>query len=81
MALAIPQADADDFWLARKRPSWRGTRTAAGVRGANVACGNGHVCGLSAHTIAADGTVSPSLVCPVDGCGWHEVVRLEGWAA
>jgi hypothetical protein len=31
------------------------------------------------HQIAADGTVTPSCVCPRDGCGWHETVKLEGW--
>ena len=81
MALEIPQAEADDFWLGRRHPSWRGVRSEDGRRSANVACGNGHTAGLSAHVIAADGTVSPSLVCPVAGCGWHEVVRLTGWEA
>lgn len=33
---------------------------------------------LRAHLIAADGSVSPSVVCPY-GCGWHEVIVLEGW--
>lgn len=30
------------------------------------------------HSIADDGTVSPSLVCP-HGCGWHVWGCLEGW--
>ena len=30
------------------------------------------------HTIAPDGAVTPSLVCPYD-CGYHEFVRLEDW--
>jgi hypothetical protein len=33
---------------------------------------------LSLHRIAADGTVSPSLVCPYY-CGFHDYVRLVGW--
>jgi hypothetical protein len=44
-----------------------------------VWCG---ACGRSAtidHDIAADGTVTPSLMCPYDGCGWHVFARLEGW--
>jgi hypothetical protein len=36
---------------------------------------------LSSHTISADGTVSPSLVCPAPACGFHDHVRLAGWAA
>jgi len=30
------------------------------------------------HTVKADGTVSPSLVCP-HLCGFHRQGRLEGW--
>lgn len=45
-----------------------------------VCCSHGHVCALSSkiHTVAADGTLSPSLVCPMD-CTWHVFVRLDGW--
>lgn len=28
------------------------------------------------HEIASDGTVSPSVVCD---CGFHDLVKLEGW--
>ncbi len=31
------------------------------------------------HTIAADGTVTPSTRCYADGCEFHEWVILEGW--
>jgi hypothetical protein len=31
------------------------------------------------HTIASDGTVSPSVVCTHPGCTWHVFVRLDGW--
>ena len=44
-----------------------------------VCCANGHAAFLDDHEIAADGTVSPSLVCPEDGCDFHEFVKLEGW--
>lgn len=45
-------------------------------------CEKGHQSWLSAkgHTVTEDGTVSPSYVCPVDGCGWHVWVRLDGWS-
>ncbi len=44
----------------------------------------GQLGSLLGHTIAADGTVSPSVVhsYPVDGveaCGFHDHVRLLGW--
>lgn len=37
--------------------------------------------GPDGHKVAADGTVSPSLVCPGDAqpCDWHEFGRLVGW--
>lgn len=31
------------------------------------------------HDVADDGTVRPSLDCPVPGCDFHEHVRLERW--
>jgi len=44
-----------------------------------VVCSNGHESTMTTHTVAADGTVSPSMVCPVEGCQFHEYVQLEGW--
>jgi hypothetical protein len=57
----------------------------ARILGAAVTCpqcrrafsiGGGQVFG-SCHTVAADGTISPSVVCP--GCGWHVMAKLDGW--
>lgn len=55
----------------------------------SVKCPAGHVNTLwsrrqgdrdsSHHTIADDGTVSPSVVCPREGCSFHEFIRLDGW--
>lgn len=39
----------------------------------------GHQASLHGHEIAADGTVSPSALCPFDGCDFHEFVRLLDW--
>ena len=39
----------------------------------------GKTASLSDHTIAANGEVTPSLVCPTDGCSFHEFVTLVGW--
>jgi len=51
-----------------------------GARSALVTC---PLCGqpssLDGHQIGVDGAVSPSLVCPREGCTWHVWVRLEGW--
>ena len=46
-------------------------------------CPNGHTCGLSreVHSIENDsGRLSPSYVCPVAGCGFHDLVGLTGWS-
>lgn len=57
-----------------------------GQRGAVVFCEAGHGMSIagdppfgSAHRIAEDGSVMPSVVCPHAGCGWHVFVRLVGW--
>ena len=44
-------------------------------------CPKGHYGYLGDHEIAADGTVAPSVVCPAEGCGFHDTVRLLGWDA
>lgn len=33
------------------------------------------------HTVKADGTISPSVVCPYieEGCNWHVMMKLEDW--
>jgi hypothetical protein len=31
------------------------------------------------HTVADDGTVSPSYVCPFPPCTFHEFVQLDDW--
>ncbi len=44
-------------------------------------CDKGHEQTLSAkvHVVSVEGIVSPSYVCPRDGCGFHDYVVLEGW--
>lgn len=50
-----------------------------------VVCSNGHYLGITDHNISNDGTVNPSVVCPVKiktakcCCGFHEYIRLEGY--
>jgi DNA-directed RNA polymerase subunit RPC12/RpoP len=40
----------------------------------------GHMFSLLNHSIAADGSVTPSVVCPWS-CGFHVFVRLNEWSA
>ena len=43
-----------------------------------VACANGHWAMLD-HDIAEDGIITPSVVCPAEGCDSHVMAKLEGW--
>lgn len=40
-------------------------------------CGN--IASLSEHSIAEDGTVSPSVVHSRDGCNFHDWIKLLDW--
>jgi hypothetical protein len=44
-----------------------------------IRCECGLLMGLTHHSIAADGTVSPSLYHAEPQCGWHVWGRLEDW--
>jgi hypothetical protein len=47
---------------------------------ASMTCPHGHGLTLCGHTIAQNGDVSPSVVCPFPGCSFHEYVRLDRWS-
>jgi hypothetical protein len=47
---------------------------------ASMTCPNGHGLTLRGHAIDKNGNVSPSVVCPVRGCSFHEFVRLDRWS-
>lgn len=34
---------------------------------------------LANHQVAADGSVTPSVVCTREGCSWHVMVTLVGY--
>lgn len=46
---------------------------------ARVICPGCSMVSALTHDIAEDGTVTPSVVCPFKGCGFHDNVKLEGW--
>jgi len=66
-----------------KRPEpgeWRGVKREDGKRTAYLTCPQCKKwAGLWDHTIGHDGIVSPSVVCPTEGCWFHEMVKLVGW--
>lgn len=39
---------------------------------------NDHYIGIVDHIINLDGTVNPSVVCPIKGCTFHDFIKLEG---
>jgi hypothetical protein len=47
---------------------------------ASMTCPNGHGLTLRGHSIASNGDVAPSVVCPDRGCAFHAFVRLERWS-
>ena len=62
---------------------WAFIRLSAYTKGptARVACSKcGEMASLSEHSIDGEGKVTPSVVCPRKGCGWHVDVTLRGWA-
>lgn len=42
-------------------------------------CPRGHSGWMDNHKIATDGKVTPSVVCAVQGCGFHQYITLTGW--
>jgi hypothetical protein len=64
----------------------KGAVDSKGERFASVAlctCPKGHTCGLSRNVHSVEdvtGRMSPSYVCPMTGCGFHEFVSLAGWS-
>ena len=90
---ARPAQPSDWSWTVVQLKHWTGPdrppplmwkdchpRTRATFK-AELTCSNGHGVSLRGHSIAADGKVSPSVVCLAPGCSFHDVVRLDGWSA
>lgn len=76
--VVLERWDGDDTTLPARALTWMQT-TDGNVA---IACGQGHIAFLDpAHQIADDGSITPSLGCPEEGCDWHVFGRLEGWEA
>lgn len=72
--VAVPKCAPLDF--CRPGPWWS---PLSGELSPMIKCPNDHKAFLTRHDIAADGSVSPSVVCPDDTCTWHVYVKLTGW--
>lgn len=61
--------------------TWRPIMSIEGKRiSASIVCPAGHYGVLTDHSIDNDGAVTPSVVCPEDGCDFHENIKLLGWS-
>jgi len=77
--IRVPQGDPHDPDPEAPRPVWKPATRPAG-RTAFLKCGGcGESFAISDHDINAAGFVSPSVVCPIGGCGWHVHIVLEDW--
>lgn len=65
-----PKADED-----LKPGTWKGYRVPAAIT-ILFMCPNGHIGSLADHTIGEAGIVSPSVVCPQEGCTFHQWICL-----
>lgn len=60
------------------KQTWSGARV-EDRRTATIMCPEGHIGSISNHTIDDQGVVNPSVVCPWEGCDFHDFIQLEGW--
>jgi hypothetical protein len=56
--------------------TWHNTKTYGNVFFTCPKCGR---TGILDHEILPNGDVNPSVVCPTEGCDFHEYVNLAGW--
>lgn len=59
--------------------TWRPVSRSNRPMTATLTCSNNHEGLIDEHEISAEGTVTPSVVCSVKDCGWHEHIKLEDW--
>lgn len=76
--IEVPRAKTNN--MDEPGPCWQGGQRLGMPRTALMKCPQGHIASLSGHEIATDGTVTPSVVCPEPGCGFHDYVKLLIWS-
>lgn len=77
VAFEIAKLQTED--LTAKGPWWH-PAVFVGVRTATLRCPEcGETLWLNRHTIDEDGTVTPSVKCSTDGCGFRQTVVLKDW--
>ena len=72
---SLPRGDGDGTW----KPPGALSKVSHAII-VCPGCGMEASVGKATHSVAADGTVTPSVVCP-HVCPFHEWIRLEDWPA
>ncbi len=75
----LTQAAAPGGFVEGERGTWTPTHIDGRLSAVAFCPSCGQRGTLDSHAIDADGSATPSLVCPRDGCSYHEFVRLMGW--
>ena len=63
-----------------KPGTWKMVNLTPAKRVPMIVCPNDHLCTLESYHVMESGYVLPLVLCPIDGCPFHEFVKLEGWA-
>jgi hypothetical protein len=62
------------------KSDWKRTKNIeTGIIGAWIRCPGCKKVAPLDHEIAKDGSVTPSVVCPHEGCSFHDFIKLEDW--
>lgn len=62
----------------RERGTWRLWSFNGRLR-VIVVCPSCGIEGTLVHEVRTNGDVEPSMVCPHEGCSFHEFIQLEDW--
>jgi len=66
-------------WHKPELLTWHMEMDYTGVLIPVLVCDQGHEAIIRTHKVNPEGVVTPSIMCPVEGCTFHEYVKLEGW--
>ena len=81
MARVVFRRAKDDRLTSKNPGEWALlSDVVTGQTSADITCPKcGRIGSLMGHEVAADGSVTPSLVCPQDSCLFHRFGVLDGW--
>ena len=78
--MVLPRQDTGRKISRLTKGNWDRFEHLPGKRTAAIACPMcDHLFSVVNHQITADGSCSPSVVCPHRDCTFHQFVQLLGW--